>query len=293
MILMLTSVVGISAASAASVDYTVPVTINGDALVLTNDVPTHIQAPNGSWILSGPVGDFVPAKSVYGALRTAYAYEFIGNNGSTITTLDVDYSGDDITQINNYSTDGTNYVWTAFIGENQTENLSDSVSNGDIVTFFMIDMNLSENCYASQNNSAVCAYHIPVTVSNVSVIFDGNVTNSSGMTGVTALQAASGNNTVFTCNISTAYGYAWLQDINGISPDYYKTGYGWAILLNGNWTSSLDTTSLSTGDTLSVWMMPSADAGNFNGTVVGNNTEQFAAGYYESGVTDKVTITVV
>lgn len=292
LILTLASVVGVGVVSAAAVDYTIPVTINGDALVLTNDVPSYIQTPEGDWVLSGPVGNFVPAKSVYGALRTVYAYEIKDNGTTIIPTLVVDYANDTISQIGNDSANST-YVWTAFKGTKRISDLSTAVNDGEIVTFFLVPSSNATERYNAQNTSAVCAYRIPVTFSNVNTIFNGTVSYSANMTGVSALQAASNNNTTFTYNITYPYGNAWLNHINNISPNYTKTGYGWGLLLNNNWTYSLDTVNPVTGDALQIWMLPSADAGNFSGTVIGANASAYSAGYYAAGITDEVTITIV
>lgn len=292
LILMLTSVVGISAASAASVNHNISVTISDNALVLTNDVPSYIQMPDGSWVLSGSVGNFVPAKSVYGALRTAYAYEITDNNGSIITTLDVDYANNTISQIGGHSANST-HIWTAFKGNTRVTDLSTAVNSGENVTFFLIPTNYNSSIYSIQNSKAVQAYKISITCSNVNTIFNGTVNYSANMTGVSALQAASDNNTTFTYNITYPYGNAWLNHINNISPNYTKTGYGWGLLLNNNWTYSLDTVNPVTGDVLQIWMLPSADAGNFNGTVIGANASAYSAGYYADGITDEVTITIV
>lgn len=245
----------------------------------------------GEWVLSGPVGDFVSAKTVYGVLRVAYAYELKDNNGNIcITTLNADYANDTVTQIGSYQSNAT-HVWTMFKDTTQIIDLATTVNSNDNVTFLLVPSDNASDAYFDQFNDAVCAYTFPVTFSGVNTIFNGSVTYSSGMTGLGALDAASGNNTTFTYNVTYPYGtYAWLNHINGISMNYTKSGYGWGILLNNNWTPALNLFTVSPNDTLAIWMLPSADAGNFNGTVVGENQAQYANGYYVDGVVDKVTI---
>lgn len=289
----------VGAVSAAYVEHNVPVTIKGDALVLTYDVPSYIQTPEGDWVLSGPTGDFVTAKSVYGVLRTAYAYELKNaSNNIYIPTLVADYNADTVTQIGSYPS-GNGYVWTVFKGTTQVTDLATPVSGSDTVSYLLVPVSLASLDYTTQMTYAAVAYVFTVSTQPVNNIFSGNVPYTVNMTGVDALDTASKISPGFTYNVTYPWGSAWLNHINNIAPNYTKTGYGWGMLLSNStasmqWTPALDLISPVPGDTLMIWMMPSVDAGSFSGeTPVGVNTAQYSNGYYANEATDKVTITMV
>ena len=298
LVLVLAVTFSVGAVSAATNEYNIGIDIKGNAMVLTADVPSYIQTPEGDWVLSGPTGDFVTAKSAFGVLRTAYAYELKDASGNIyIPTLNVNYSTDTVTQIGSYSS-SSSYVWTVFKGTTKITDLATPVLNDDTVSYLLVPSRYANSGYSTQLSRATAAYIFTANFVGVNQIYENSIQYTNGMTGVAALDAASNNQVAFTYNVTYPWGSAWLNHINYISPDYTKTGYGWGILLSNStaenqWCPSLDLFTVSPGDTLKIWMMPSVDAGNFAGeTPVGVNTAQYSNGYYALETTDKVTITV-
>lgn len=285
LVLVLAVSFSVGAVSAYGITDTYNINIVDGSLVLTENV--------ASW--PDPVtGDFVSAETAYGALRTGY----VDLNKEYAATINFTSGAYTITTINGTSA-SDNYVWRAYVDGTYTANLMDVISTGTEVAFVLTNADVTEAPdyadYADEEVEKAIAF--TVTINPVNVIYNSTFAGN-GMTGKEVLEALDAAG-AFDADISeptSEYPYAWLNSINGISKNWTKTGYGYAVLLKENDSSTFNSTdalnsfTVHTGDILKIWMSPSGDGGHSSLPATG--ATQWSEGYYLDGATDRVTIEI-
>ena len=286
LVLVLAVTFSVGAVSAYTVTDIYDIDIIDGSLVLTKDVPPYVETSPGVWEQIEDSGDFVSADTVYGALRTAYGDELTDDNDNLIVSaLTADYQNNTVTGINT-QTAGNNYVWR-FFKNNQAATLSTSISDEDVVAFVLTtDTTTSSlNDIVDSTVSASIAFTCWEATPTLRTLSVSYADIASNPTGLNALRTAVG--TAFTCDVSDS---GWIVNIDNVTKNWDKTGYGWAVLKNDAATSSLPYFNVATGDVLKVWMSPAAEGGHSDLPATG--ATQWSEGYYLDGSVYQITVSI-
>lgn len=274
LITALVSIAVIGTIGSASAWYTNAVNPTEDMLVLTHDVP--------QWPSTDPLGDFVPSASSLGLLRQMslddanFTYNATYNNTTgNVTILDIN---------GNAATGG--YTWKATLINNNlidAGNIAVTAPNGSGMVFTL----------QATNGSIKDIVFLYVNTIQPAFNVTGNVTVSSGATALDVLDAAVAQGLINSYNVTwvadyydPSVGYAWLVDINGVTTrDWTTSGYGYALVQDGNMTASIDQTYFTANSTYQIFMGANAYAGNYNGTLIGGE-------YYATGIAESLMLNV-
>lgn len=272
LLVMILAVSFVGSVSADTVYYDVDIV--GGSLALTKDVPV--------WPAT-EYGYFVPAESGVGAIRQAYVDGFIG---SVNLTYDNNTKAFSVVDINGLAANNT-HSWVVKVGDDVLTSVLTGVDNNSVVKYLYT---------LTSDGTVVQEYDITVTLTDANIIWDDCITFTTGMTGEQALAAASNNQQNFTYNVTvtdagTTYEYVWLVDVNGISKDWYKTGYGYAIALDGNATDALNRFTVDNAEVFTINMAASSYGGlPYDGSMTTFCSDGYGGYYYEDGITDSLII---
>ena len=274
LITALVSIAVIGTVGSASAWYGGTVYPTEDMLVLTQDVPV--------WPATGPLGDFVPSASSLGLLRQMslddanFTYNATFNNTTgDVTILDIN---------GNAATGG--YTWKATLINNtliDAGNIAVTAPNGSGMIFTLM----------AANGSLKDMVFLYVNTKQPAFNVSGNVTVSSGSTALDVLNASVAQGLISSYNVTwvpdyddPATGYAWLVDINGVTArDWTTSGYGYALVQDGNMTASIDQTYFTANSTYRIFMGASIYGGNYNDTLIGGE-------YYATGIAESLMLNV-
>lgn len=278
--------VGAVSAIPSELTYSGTVDITDSMLALTHDVP--------SWPSTDPIGDFMPAASALGVLREASLKDSTFTYDATYTTGTGAIS---IAKIGSTGAAGSGEVWYPYIYDGTTYTYAPTTTtlagNNMIVHYLLAPANLADTSYFSVFFAATKMAYIAVTIKEPTYEVTGTVSVPAGSTALDVLNATKAAGLIHNFNYTWVEDYytpgvyyAWLVDINGVpSYDWDTTGYGYALLKDNVATASLDQTFFNeTSSIYKIFMGASTYGGNYGGTSTG--------GYYDTGITESLTLTV-
>ena len=269
LVLVLAVTFTVGAVSAAT--YTYNTDIVDGSFALTKNVPLWNDTDQ-------TLGYFVPAQSGVGAIRQVYVDGFISSVNLTYNNDTKEFS---VVDINGIAADST-HTWTVKVGDATLTSVLTPVTTGSTVKYIYTN---------TATNAVEETFNVVVTVKDSNEIWSGSVPFTTGMTGEQVLAAASNNQANFTYNTSTTYGYTWLDDVNGISKDWYKTGYGYAVALDGEATNALNLFTVESAVVFEIYMAASTYGGlPYDGELTTFCEDAYGGAYYVDGITDYLSI---
>ncbi|MCZ0859998.1 hypothetical protein O0S10_01985 [Methanocorpusculum sp. MG] len=289
-LLVLVLAVSFSVGAVSAASYSVDI-IDG-SLALTKDVPAW-GAPDQT------LGYFFDAETALGALREAYVENDISTYEITFAYNTNNVGEYTITDINGVSSAGS--VWYPFVGTTYAPTTATPVTSAsNVVTFLLAESGHEAALLSGEEGfddiSEIAENNVDITVTFTNPVFSisQSISVPNGTTGLGVLDAAKAQN-IITSYTNTSYTddqgvYAWLESINGVySYNWYKTGYGYAILKNNAPTDALNrfsfTTELPNPDTFGIYMAPSTYGGQYPlATATG--------GYFIDKATEKLVLSV-
>ena len=199
-----------------------------------------------------------------------------------------------ITDINGHAA-GSGYTWRPYVATNLVNrayagNVAVQATNNLPVIYLLTS---TSSNYLTDLTNADDVVYLAINVVPTAFNVTGNVTVSSGSTALDVMDEAVAQGLINSYNVTwvadyydPSVGYAWLVDINGVTTrDWTTSGYGYALVQDGNMTASIDQTYFTANSTYQIFMGANAYAGNYNGTLIGGE-------YYATGIAESLTLNV-